>query len=279
MELSQAIPQFLEYGRYVRNWSPRTVRCYSKALAVYTRTGSEMPTKANLQAFVARMRQEGRSVGGCNVCIRTVNSLLTWMHDEGLIADPLKVKLLRAERTVVTALSDADLKRLLWAPSKGTRAWVLIALILDTGLRIDEALGLERSNVDLERLTLKVMGKGRKERLVPISSQLRKHLWRWLKKSTGRYVFCTRSGGRLNYRNAYRDVQTICHSRGVVAHPHAFRHCFAVTYIRNGGDIYKLSRILGHTSITTTSLYLRSMGLETLREGHEQLSPLATLRP
>ena len=89
----------------------------------------------------------------------------------------------------------------------------------------------------------------------------------------------TRSGGRLSYRNAYRDVQSICQTLGIAAHPHAFRHCFAVSYIRNGGDIYRLSRILGHASISTTSRYLRSMGLEALREGHEQLSPLSTLRP
>jgi integrase len=175
-------------------------------------------------------------------------------------------------------MSDADLRRLLSYPTRN-RAWILIVLILDTGLRIDEALGLERRNVDLERSTLKVVGKGRKERLVPISSALRKHLWRWLRQSSGRYVFGTRYGGRLSYRNAYRDVTGICQVLGVVAHPHAFRHCFAVSYSRNGGDIYKLSRILGHASITTISLYLRSMGLDALKEGHEQLSPLSTLRP
>ena len=278
MTLDQAIQQFIEQGRYIRNWSPKTVRCYGQCLAIFRQAVSEFPTKTNLQAFIVRMRQEGRSAGGCNVIIRTANSFLSWLHEEGLIPELLRLKLLRAERTAVATLSDADLRRLIAVTPKD-RAWTMILLLLDTGLRIDEALGLERRNVDLERLVLKVAGKGRRERFVPISLALRKHLWRWLRRSSGRYVFTTRSGGRLSFRNAYRDVQSICQTLGIAAHPHAFRHCFAVSYIRNGGDIYRLSRILGHASISTTSRYLRSMGLEALREGHEQLSPLSTLRP
>lgn len=61
---------------------------------------------------------------------------------------------------------------------------------------------------------------------------------------------------------------------GPQIHPQAFRHCFAVTYIRRGGDIYRLSRLLGHASITTTQRYLRSMGVDTINEGHQRLSPL-----
>jgi integrase/recombinase XerD len=82
---------------------------------------------------------------------------------------------------------------------------------------------------------------------------------------------------RSQLSNAYRDIKTLCRSAGVVGahiHPHAFRHCFAVTYVRRGGDIYRLSRLLGHASITTTQRYLRSMGIEHLKEGHEQFSPL-----
>jgi integrase/recombinase XerD len=80
----------------------------------------------------------------------------------------------------------------------------------------------------------------------------------------------------MNHRNLYRDVVMLCHSIGISTrvHPHAFRHCFAVTYIRRGGDIYRLSRILGHASISTTQIYLRSMGIEHLRENHDTFSPL-----
>jgi site-specific recombinase XerD len=112
---------------------------------------------------------------------------------------------------------------------------------------------------------------------VPISTECRKHLWKLTAKQTGLWVFASRSGQRLGYRNTYDDIKTLCAAMGIKGdhvHPHAFRHYFAVSYIRAGGDIYRLSRILGHTSISTTQLYLRSMGVEHLREGHSQFSPL-----
>ena len=110
-----------------------------------------------------------------------------------------------------------------------------------------------------------------------ISVQGRKAVFRWLSRSDGRFVFSTNHGRQWSPRNAYRDVTGLCRRLGITAarvNPHALRHCFAVSYIRNGGDIYRLSRILGHASIVTTQLYLRSMGLEHLQEGHAKYSPL-----
>ena len=176
-------------------------------------------------------------------------------------------------------LKDADISRLLAFRPKGVnqrRAWTLTMVLLDTGLRISEVLGLERQNVNLDDCVLRVLGKGHKERLVPFSVEARKHLFRWMGKSgvTSRYVFGVRTGGHMTYRNAHRDITAICKQLGIRAafNPHAFRHAFAVNYVRGGGDIYRLSRILGHGSISTTQLYLRSMGIEHLREGHR--SPL-----
>jgi site-specific recombinase XerD len=152
--------------------------------------------------------------------------------------------------------------------------------LLDTGLRIDEALGLERKHVNIDAMYLRVMGKGARERLVPISTEGRKVLYRWMSRSDSALVFTTRNDGRVSYRNAYRDIKVLCAMIGVTGrhvHPHAFRHCFAASYVRRGGDVYRLSRILGHASITTTQLYLRSMGIEHLQEGHEKYSPLGRL--
>jgi len=111
-----------------------------------------------------------------------------------------------------------------------------------------------------------------------MSPDWRKPLFKLLSKQTGRFVFATLRGERLLYWNAYREIKTLCSRAGVEGghvHPHNVRHYFAVSYLRAGGDIYRLSRILGHTSISTTQIYLRSMGLEHLREGHSQYSPLA----
>jgi len=133
--------------------------------------------------------------------------------------------------------------------------------------------------VNLDDLTLVVWGKGAKERMVPFSIQMRKVLFKHISAQggSGPYLFCARTGSRLMYRNVYRGIQALVKKVGIKTHchPHLFRHQFAASYIRQGGDIYRLSRLLGHTSVSTTQLYLRSMGIEDIRAGQDRLTPLS----
>jgi integrase/recombinase XerC len=137
---------------------------------------------------------------------------------------------------------------------------------------------LERAKVDFDALTLTVMGKGSKERVVPFSHVCRKILFRYVaQEHQGRLLFGTRTGSRLSYRNAYRAIQGICVRAGVKAdvHPHAFRHTFAAAFVKAGGDVFRLSRFLGHSALSTTQLYLRSLGTAELARNEQRLSPLA----
>jgi len=264
---------------YLRNWSPTTVRTYRQGLR---RLGIEVPTKTDLDAWVIRMRQDGLTPGGCNMYIRTINAYLTWLHEEGTIDQRLRVKVLRAPLKQIRLLADAEIRLLLnYRPRRRTdrRTWTLTLLLLDTGLRIAEALSLERSRIDLDQMTLIVVGKGNKERMVPFSVELRKVLYRWLKAPHGRstrYAFSSFAGLPLTTRNAAREITTLAVRTGVVTHihPHLLRHQFAATYMRRGGELYRLSRLLGHTSVSTTQMYLRALGIAELREGTERLTPL-----
>lgn len=280
------VEQFIRSGTYLRAWSPRTVRTYRQAFTSLQQCPRATPeegslTKARLEAWVAWLRQKGVSPGGVNMYVRTVNSYLAWKHEEGLSPERLRLRLLPNPPRPLRAISDAEVRLLLAhrpACRNEQRAMALSALLLDTGLRIEEALGLELAKVDFDGMVVRALGKGNKERIVPFSHDCRKLLYRHCSDQEGVFVFGTRSGHRLSYRNAYRDIKDLFAKAGVEGrhiHPHALRHCFAVTYVRRGGDIYRLSRILGHSSISTTQLYLRSMGLEHLREGHSRLSPLS----
>jgi site-specific recombinase XerD len=278
--------QFIDHGRYLRGWSPKTVRTYRQSLATLHAANAEPLSRGSLQAFVLWMRQRGLTSGGINVRLRTVNSFLSWLREEGHITEPLRVRLLPKAPRVVVTFSDAEVRRILAVrpvrPIERAmiRAWTLFVTLVDTGLRIEEALGLERDRVDLDRLTVTVCGKGSKDRIVPISAECRKALFRLAVGQPGRFIFTTDTGERMSYRNAYRDLKTLCRHAGVQGshvRPHSIRHYFAVSYLRAGGDLYRLSRILGHTSISTTQVYLRSMGLEHLQEGHAKFSPLGRL--
>jgi integrase/recombinase XerD len=149
---------------------------------------------------------------------------------------------------------------------------------MDTGLRVNELLCLTRQDVDLENLVLRVKGKGNKHRLVPMSIELRKLLYRHLAVQKHAIVFCTRDGCKVTQRNLLRDFKVGCEKLGIVGVRcsfHTLRHTFAVSYLRAGGNLFYLARILGHTSVKTTEKYLQSLGVEDLQEVHDRLTPLS----
>jgi integrase/recombinase XerD len=91
------------------------------------------------------------------------------------------------------------------------------------------------------------------------------------------YFFPAKNGNKYMYDNFLRDMKSLGEHlgiEGVRVSPHKLRHYFAIHFLRRGGDLYTLSRILGHTNIQTTQIYLRSMGIEQIRESHARLSPL-----
>src|SRR5688500_15657774 len=144
--------QFLQYGRYVRDWSPQTVTCYRAALTECPST----PTKANLNALVMAMRERGLSAGGINVRARAINSYLTWLHEDGHLPERLKIKLLKNPPKPIKTLTDHDIKRLASFRPKGriqTRTWMLAMLLLDCGLRISEDLNVLPRNFIVESAT------------------------------------------------------------------------------------------------------------------------------
>jgi integrase/recombinase XerD len=111
---------------------------------------------------------------------------------------------------------------------------------------------------------------------VPISPELRKHLFRFLRQEKSRYVFAVFSGMPLERHNAYQELRDFCRVVGIATHvhPHCFQHTYAVHATKNGLDVFRLSRILGHSSINTTQIYLRSMGFDHLQDG-AKCSPLS----
>jgi integrase/recombinase XerD len=127
----------------------------------------------------------------------------------------------------------------------------------------------------------RVRGKGNKHRLVPMSIELRKVLFRYHSQNPTDRMFCTARGTQPTQRNLLRDFKVFCGRlsiTGVRCSFHTLRHSFAVNYLRRGGNLVYLQRILGHSSITTTERYLRSLGIEDLKAVHNDLSMLSGRR-
>lgn len=147
---------------------------------------------------------------------------------------------------------------------KGLRNRALLELLYGSGLRISEALSLDIDHIDLSQGVLKVLGKGNKERIVPITSKCREIILRYLEqrkafnpKQGTKALFLGVRGKRLNRREALRIVERACKqaSLPVFISPHTLRHSFATHMLESGADLRVVQQLLGHSRLSTTQRY------------------------
>ena len=127
-------------------------------------------TKSSLQQFVVSVRQRGVKPVSCNTYIKALNAFCLWPHEEGHLLERLQLPMLKVEQRIVKTLSDPSMQALLGQKPKRFDQWrlhALVCLLLDAGLRIEEALTLRRDDLDFDNLLVTVFGKGRKERRIP----------------------------------------------------------------------------------------------------------------
>jgi integrase/recombinase XerD len=190
----------------------------------------------------------------CNSWVRALNAFCRWLHDQGEIPSPVKLKPQRLEKRIIPTHDEAALRGILRYRPKTFPHWrvhTLVSTILDTGCRIEEVLTARVSDVDLDNLLLTVFGKGRKERRVPFGIELRKVLFRFgqfkeRERVRSELMFPAREGGRWEQRNAVRSYYCLLKRLGLPRSGfHRLRHTFATQYLRAGGDVVRLSIILG----------------------------------
>jgi integrase/recombinase XerD len=281
--------RFIEERRYLKNVTPSTIEWYETAFKALQRaSGQAAPliTKSSLQAFVVALRQRQVKPVSCNTYIKALNAFCRWLHTERHHPTRLELTLLKLEKRVLQTLTDEQMTRLLAWKARGfeaSRLHALVCLTLDTGVRIDEALTLRLANVDFDNLLLTVFGKGRKERRVPFSFELRKVLFRYQRVRASRchgqcpLLFPSREGTTWDQRNSLRGLHILQQKLSLPTFGwHRLRHTFATNYLRQGGDIVRLSMVLGHTQITTTQRYLHLL-TEDLSASHQKVSILNRL--
>lgn len=216
-----------------------------------------------------------------------LKAFLNYCAREDLVSErlPKRVPIPKVTDKVIETLTPRHIKLLLAAtdgestPALRARDRAILAVLLDAGLRADELLGLTLENVHFGSDTyVQVLGKGRKQRQVGLGDKSRMELHRYIHRhreapSAEHHVFLSRyhqpmtlSGlDQVLYR--LRDWAGAAQFAGIRVSAHTFRHTFAVAYLSSGGDVYKLSRLLGHASVTTTEVYLRALTQKAARQG------------
>lgn len=217
--------------------------------------------------------------------VRTLKAFGTWVASElDLASNPLRaVPLPRVPEQLVPSLRDPEIIALLRAVDGSRdpeRDRAIVLLLLDTGVRVSEAASLRVGDLDLVEGRCRVFGKGGKERLVPIGRRARKAVRIWLSHRHGVRdddpLFTGSGGHRLTARGVYQLVHRLA-SRAELqtrCSPHVLRHTFARSFLTNGGDVFSLQRILGHSpsSIQVTRRYVDLVD-DDLRAVHRAASP------
>lgn len=274
---------FLKHKLYLEGVSPRTIKYFRFCFMSWKRLAahSGLPTKQDCNAYVIALRESGITVATTNSYIRGLNSFFTWLH-EGEHCEKLRMKPLKAPQTVLKVFSDSQIRLLLSFKPRTFhehRLYAMVCLAIDTGCRVDELLTLRKSKLDFVNLLVTVNGKGNKERVIPISTECRKVLFKFVQRHDLDFVFPTLHGGKVYYRSALTQFKKLCKRQRIVGPRlswHTVRHTFATCYLSDGGNIIYLSRILGHTSVNTTQMYVQN-NTEDLAMMHKKTSLLSRL--
>lgn len=278
--------EFLLDREHCTNATKKTLRSYSTVWKIVGPLFPQTPAELNnsvVRQIVVRLRQrETLSAISVKSYLRVVNAFLHWLFKDGHTDTWLRVGLkeIKCEIPVPRTFTVEELRTILRAEPKNARERRVIRfawLLLDTGLRAQEALQLQRQDVNLEKMSIVVMGKGRKGREVAISHEWKRRFWKDLSRcGSEEYLFSTSHGTAWSYRNSVRDFVELCARLGISGPKlgwHTFRHTFATTYIRKGGDLRHLQRLLGHSNITMTSRYV-TLNTEDLTRGHGKYTML-----
>jgi integrase/recombinase XerD len=237
---------------------------------------------------VLRMREKGLKESGCNAVIRAVNSYLHWNSRAERKCGPgcnhPRLPQLKEPQNILPTLTEVQVKLLVnWKPKPKNfyqrRLHLLALLLLDTGCRITEALSLRVCDIDMDNMLLTLDGKGHKQRLVPFSFPLRKAVHRFLAdfgRKAESLLIATRRDTPVRRMTALRGIKLLCERLGF-APPrrtcHAFRHSFALFYLRRGGSVFHLQKVLGHSTLEMTRRYANLVTTD-LQAVHERVSLL-----
>lgn len=300
ISLIQAIDGFM-LSLYARSLSENTIRDYQTTLNYLCEYLShdfplQIITRKQLRQFLASRPVSNKTLYNYYVGL---SAFWTWAVSEELVTEHIVKKIPRPKPELpdIIPYSEDDVKKMLsslersrvyqrrgYKPTTHSlpfpeRNRAILLLLLDSGVRAQELCSLKFHQLDLKNFRINVWGKGAKQRSIPISSSTANAIWRYRTTrkedlNMGEPVFVNDSDRPLTIDRLLDIVQVIGERAGVVdVTVHRFRHTFAINYLRNGGDVYTLQRILGHSTLNMVKRYL-SIAQADIQEAHRKASPV-----
>jgi integrase/recombinase XerC len=296
---------FLDYIRLNRNASPHTVAAYESDLSQFIAFAGEHTGRRHalqpkhlsldvIRGYLGDLYRQGQAGTSVARKISALRTFTRYLRREGFIdADPAALAVApQREQKVPAHLSVDEMARLLETPDMsrplGRRDRAILELFYASGIRLSELVALDLEDVNLSARMVRVMGKGRKERIVPFNTSTGKSLRQWYADraliakddnrrrraaNDGTPLFVNAKGGRLTGRSVQRLVARYvasCSTRFGIS-PHALRHSFATHLLQAGADLRAIQELLGHVRLSTTQRYTHvnvAQLLDVYRKAH-----------
>jgi len=293
--VKELLETYLNYLTVERGASPHTLEAYRRDLFRFAgfmtgraRTGVEEVTPEDIMAFISHLRRRGLSANSVNRSLAAIRGFYKFLSRQGrkLVSPVDRLTPGKTWMLLPNVLSKQDMNRLLEQPGRSDalscRDSAILEMLYAAGLRVSELAELTLNSVNWQAGYVTVMGKGRKERVVPVGRSayelLRCYVDEYrngfIKDKTTPLLFVNRSGGMFSRQGLWKLVKKYARAAGIEnkVHPHTFRHTFATHLLEGGADLRAVQVMLGHADISTTQIYTH-ITRERLKAVHKQFHP------
>ena len=287
---------FIKYLKFEKRLSDHTILSYDNDLKQFESffktysTNKEIKTsdKRAIRSWIVELSLKNLSPKSINRKIATLKSFFKFLIKREVIEinPTTNITSLKTDQKIPNFLKEKDINFLfdnliLEKNFNGERDMMILELLYGTGIRISELINLKTRNINLPKKEMKIMGKRKKERIIPLHQQIISQIKKYLDKkneikSTHEFLLCTNKGKKLYpmliYRIVKKHLSSLINSKKY--NPHLLRHTFATHILNKGGDLNSIKDLLGHESLAATQIYTHN-SIEKLKETFKASHPRA----
>lgn len=264
----ELINRYLDYLKYERNLSLNTIKSYSNDLQQFAKTHDFLKvTPTDSKKYLEKLNLSPKSQAHT---ITVLNSFYLFLINESVInTNPFaQIHQPKLPKYLPEYLTEEEIDKILdinLNNSYDYRNIAMLETLYATGMRVSELVNLEMVNLDLDNALVRIMGKGSKERIIPLTDiaikrlqiYIKDHRPQLLNNKNSNYVFISRNQKNISRQAFFKMIKTICQSKGINKNisPHTIRHSFATHLLAHGADLRIIQELLGHEDISTTQIY------------------------
>ncbi len=291
------ITSFLNFIRYEKRYATHTITAYTNDLEQFSKflfnqyeiEEAKEVERTYVRAWIVELIEESLEPSSIHRKISTIKAYFKHLQEKGtIIQNPIQeIPLPKIVKHKPSYINETQLSILFneikfSEDFKGRQEKLILDILYSTGMRRSELINLTLKQVNLEKLQINIIGKGNKERIVPVSQKLALDIENYTKERnecfghSSPYLFLTQKGKQLYPKAVYNTVKKYLAQITTVSKksPHTLRHSFATHLLANGADLRAIQELLGHTSLASTQVYTHN-SLEKLKEIYKQAHPKA----